>query len=94
MEGTQDDPAVHPSDSKRPRVDKKELKENGEPPKSLGEEEEDSAIVIDFEPDDVLHQIVTLNNVQPGPGAPPFAQPQIVPNNVNQTVANSGREFR
>ena len=42
----------------------------------------------------MLQQIVTLNNIQPGSGAPPFAQPQIIPNNKNQTVANSGREFR
>ena len=94
MEGTQEDP-------KTPRVDRKEPEENGSDPESLvveeeeeGEEGEDPAIVIDFEPDDVLHQIVSLNNVQPGPGAQPFAQPQIVPNNINQTVANSGREFR
>ena len=50
--------------------------------------------MIDLEADDVLHQIVTLNNIQPGLRAPPFTQPQIIPNNVNQTVANSGRELR
>ena len=42
----------------------------------------------------MLQQIVKLNNIQPRPGAPPFAQPQIIPNNINQTVVISSREFR
>ena len=50
--------------------------------------EANPAIIIDLEADYVLHQIVTLNNIQPEPGAPPFTQPHIISNDVNQTVAN------
>ena len=56
---------------------------------------DDPAIVIHFQEDQVLHNILQLPGIVPGPGSPNF--PQSGPNvagNAAATAANSGVAFR